>query len=537
MGSKFIRGTFILTLGTYISKFLGLIYIIPFFALVGEQGNALYNYGYVPYTIFISIATAGIPLAVSKFISKYNAMGEYAVGRRLFKSGLVIMLMTGIVSFLILYFLAPVFADIIVADKEQTSNPEDVVKVIRAVSFALIIVPFMSLIRGYFQGHQSMGPSAVSQVVEQIVRILFLLTGAFTVIKILNGTVVQAVQLATFAAFVGAAGSLLVLFWYWRKRKPYLDEMLARDRGQVQISLSQIYKEIFVSAVPFVIVGIANPLFQFVDQMTHNSAMASIGLAPYADTNLAILNVNAHKIIIIPVSLATAFSVSLVPSITDAYVQKNYRALKNQINQTFQILLFLTLPASLGISILAEPFYTFFYVNDDYGTKILTMYAPVALLFALFSVTAAILQGLNLQKFTVFSLLLGLLIKLVMNTPMIERFATEGAIYATVIGYSVTTFINLLVIRYYASYKFQLVIRRGLLIVILNIVMGIIVYAFYQLITLFIAPETKLLSLLIIIICAVIGAFVYFYLSVKSKLMFFLFPEQMKKLKRRLSRA
>jgi len=83
--SKLLRGTFILTLGTYISRILGLFYIIPFFALVGEHGTALYNYGYVPYSIFLSIATAAIPSAVAESISQYNAMGEYAVGRRLFK--------------------------------------------------------------------------------------------------------------------------------------------------------------------------------------------------------------------------------------------------------------------------------------------------------------------------------------------------------------------------------------------------------------------------------------------------------------------
>ena len=87
MSSKLLRGTFILTLGTIISKVLGLFYVIPFYAIVKDHGTALYSFSYIPYTIFISIATAGVPLAVSKFIAKYNALGEYAGGRKLFKSG------------------------------------------------------------------------------------------------------------------------------------------------------------------------------------------------------------------------------------------------------------------------------------------------------------------------------------------------------------------------------------------------------------------------------------------------------------------
>lgn len=534
MGSKFMRGTFVLTLGTYISKILGLIYVIPFFALVGQKGFALYNYGYVPYTIFISIATAGIPLAVSKFISKYNALEEYGVGRRLFKSGLVLMLMTGFASFIILYLLAPMFANIVIADKEQVIKPEEVVMVIRAVSFALIVVPFMSLIRGYFQGHQSMGPSAVSQVVEQIVRIAFLLIGVYFILNVFDGSTVHAVQVATFAAFVGAIGGLLVLIWYWYKRKPYLDELLLKDKGTVQISLPQIYKEIFISAIPFIVVAISNSLFQFVDQLTHNSAMAAIGLAKVADDHLSALNANAHKIVIIPVSLATAFSVSLVPSITAAFVNHNEKLMKSQLNQTFQVLLYLTLPAAIGISILAEPFYTFFYKPYEFGTTVLMLYAPVAILFALFSVTAAILQGLNQQKFTVFSLLLGLLFKLTLNIPFIKAFGTIGAIYTTVIGYVITITINLIVIKYYASYKYRLVFRRGILIIIFNLIMGVVVFLFYQLLYLFITPDTKMMSLILILLCGALGAFVYFYLSVKSRLIYFLFPDQMKSLKRRM---
>lgn len=534
MGSKLIRGTMILTLGTYISKILGLFYVIPFNALVGTQGVALYQYGYVPYTIFISVATAGIPMAVSKTISKYNALEEYAVGRRLFKTGLAIMLATGLLAFFFLYMLAPMLAEYIIPDDDLTSNVNDVISVIRAVSFALIIVPFMSLFRGFFQGHGSMGPSAVSQVIEQVVRIVFLLLGAFIVLKILNGSTVFAVQLATFAAFIGAIGGLVVLFWYWMKRKPYLDALLAQDRGKVQISLSQMYKEIVISAVPFIIVGIAIPLFQLVDMLTFNKTMASIGLAKEAEAFYAMLNFNSHKIVIIPVSFATAFSLTLVPLITRSFVNEDHTELRLQLNQTFQVLLYLTLPATLGIMILAEPMYTFFYGHNEIGANILFSYAPVAILFALFSVTAAILQGINRQKFTVLSLLIGLLLKMILNIPLIEAFQTNGSIYATSIGYGVAILINLLIIRYYAYYRYRLVYRRSLLIFIFAVIMGVVVYLSYRIFSLFIPVDNQITALILIGICAVIGAVVYFYLSIKSRLIYFLFPDQVKKLKQRL---
>ncbi|WP_404329589.1 oligosaccharide flippase family protein [Mesobacillus maritimus] len=537
MSSTLLRGTFILTLGTIISKVLGLFYVIPFYAIVGDEGTALYSFSYVPYTIFISVATAGVPLAVSKFISKYNTLEEYAVGRKLFKSGIVVMLSTGFVSFLIMYFTAPSLAEMTLSSSKNPEDikPEDVTTVIRAVSFALIVVPFMSLIRGFFQGHQSMGPSAVSQVVEQIVRIVFVIAGAFIVLNVMDGSIVSAVSVATFAAFIGAIGSLVILAWYWFKRKPHLDEMLKQDKGTVDISLKEIYKEILVYAAPFVFVGIANPLFQFIDQITFSRAMDSIGQGgTIATSAFSILNFQTHKLVIIPVSLATAFSLTLVPSITKAFVENNRDSLRQQLDQTFQVLLYLTVPATIGLSLLAEPAFTIFYENKELGTEVLRLYAPVAILFALFSVTAAIMQGINEQRFTVLSLLTGLLVKLSLNIPLIKLYETNGAVLATALGYLAAILINLFVIKTFAGYSFKFVGRRLLLIFIFSGVMGVATFAVYQGITLWLSPMSKFNSIIIVVLCAFVGAGIYFYLGFRTKLIYYLFGDKVDRLKKKL---
>lgn len=542
MSSKLLRGTFILTMGTIISKVLGLFYVIPFYQIVKEEGTALYSYSYIPYTIFLSIAVAGVPLAVSKFIAKYNALGEYAVGRKLFKSGLVVMLSSGFAAFLVMYLSAPLLAEIVlnsnggsVKDQETVISVSDITTVIRAVSFALIIVPIMSLIRGFFQGHQSMGPSAVSQVVEQIVRIGFILIGSYVVLYVLKGSLVMAIGVATFAAFIGAIGSLAVLMWYWYKRKPHLDKLLEQDKGTMDISLREIYKEIIIYATPFIFVGIANPLFQLVDQLTFTRAMESVGvLKDDAISAFSVLNFQTHKLVIIPVSLATAFSLTLVPAITKAFVENDSKSLKSQLNQTFQVLMYLTVPAVVGLALLAEPVFTVFYEHKDLGTEVLRSYAPVAILFALFSVTAAILQGINEQRFTILSLLVGLLVKLSLNIPLIKLLETQGAVAATGLGYLVAVIINLIVIRWYANYSLRFVLRRNILIFLFALFMAIVTFAVYQVLGLFLSPASTLQALVIIIFCAVCGAFTYFYLGYRSKLIFILFGERANRLFRRL---
>ncbi len=537
MSSKLLRGTFILTLGTMISKALGLFYVIPFNMIVGKEGTILYQYSYVAYTIVISIATAGIPLAVSKFISKYNAMGEYGVSRRLFKSGLLVMTCTGIVCFLAMYFLAPFLAEINIPEDDLNSSVKDVTTVIRAVSFAVIVVPVMSLIRGFFQGHESMGPSAVSQVVEQIVRIVFMLGGAAAVLYVFKGDIVTAVSISTFAAFVGAIGGLAVLIYYWLKRKKYFNSMLLEDRRQItDISLGSMYKEILISAAPFVFVGIANPLFQFIDTITFNRAMAMVGLSAISETQLNAFNYQTHKIVIIPVSLATAFSMTLVPMITRAFVNGDQKSVNHNLNQAFQILLFITLPATIGLSVLAEPIYRLFYGTDDLalGTEVLRLYAPVAILFSLYAVTAAILQGINEQRFTVLSLLVGLLVKLSLNMPFIERWEANGAILATALGYTAAILINIFVIKVFAKYPFRLVLRRSVLIIGFTFLMFVGAEIIYSLLKLFLKPESVVSSLIMVGIVAIAGGVIYAYLAYRSKLVYMLLGERAESIKRKL---
>src|SRR5690606_2545910 len=160
---------------------------------------------------------------------------------------------------------------------------------------------------------------------------------------------------------------------------------------------------------------------------------------------LGILNFTTHKLVIIPVSLATAFALTLVPMVTESFVKGERRVMFRQLDQTFQVLLFITIPAAIGLALLADPMYTMFYPYDEYGAQVLRTYAPVAILFSLYAVTAAILQGITKQRYTILSLLSGLLIKLALNMPLIKMYGTEGAVYATALGYTFSIVINLIV--------------------------------------------------------------------------------------------
>ncbi|MCV9888921.1 putative polysaccharide biosynthesis protein [Metabacillus halosaccharovorans] len=524
MSNKLLRGTFVLTLGTYISRILGMIYLIPFAAMVGTNGGGLFQTGYAQYTIFLSIATAGFPAAVSKFVSKYNAVGDYETSRRMFKAGIFVMLVTGFIAFAILYMLAPQFAIMSLAENELNGiTVEDATLVIRMVSIALIVVPLMSLIRGFFQGHQSMGPTAVSQVVEQLVRIVFLLASTYLIMNVLNGGLVLAVGYATFAAFVGAIGGLIVLFIYWIRRKHTLLAMKENVVETVSMPLGKMFREVFRYAGPFVFVGLAIPIYNYIDTVTFNRAMLQVGNdQSYTMDMYSVLLLYVPKLVMIPVSLATAFGLTLIPTITESFTNNNRTLLHKQIDQTLQLIMLLVLPAVVGLSILAGPAYNVFYAgtSEEIGKQILMWYAPVALLFSLFTVNAAILQGLNKQKLAVISLVIGIIVKLALNTTLIELYEGVGSILATAAGYLVSLIYGFAMIKRHSGYSFRLLVKRTVLISMLCMFMGLAVSVIQSILGIFINyADGRTNAVLVTCVSVAIGGAIYIYLAYRSHLL------------------
>lgn len=525
MASNLVRGTAILTIGLFLSKVLGLLYIIPLYQIVGEEGIGLYNYAYIPYNLALAVAVSGAPLAISKFVSKYNALGDYATGRKLMKSGVIIMSITGFIGFLALYFLATPLAEIVNPDKEQV---EEIASVIRAVSFAVLVVPLLSISRGYLQGYQKFEPTSVSQFIEQLVRVIFVVVGSYIAVSWFNAPTNKAVNFAVFAAFIGAIAGLLVLWKYFREYKDEFDYLLSKSPPAQSIPLKDIYREVITYTLPFVLVGTINPLYQFVDMITFSNAMSSIGI-PGKDIKVyfGILNTLTHKFVMIPVMVATGFSMALISIITAYYTKNDHKGINRSLDQTYQILLFLTIPMVSGLILLSNEFYQLLYEQNPVGSAILASYAPVAILFALFTVTAAILQGIDRHKWIVLTSLLGLLIKMIVNIPLIKMFETNGSIMATALGYSVAVGLNLLIIAKTMNYQSKVVFRRIVLIGIFNIAMVIAVYFTLQGLYAIKPAEGRFISFVYILVCVFIGATVYGILAFKSGLAQKLFGDRL----------
>ena len=196
--NSFMQGAFIATLGIVLSKILGIIYVIPFYAIIGEQGGALYGYAYSIYSIFLGISQAGIPLAISKIVSEYNVLGYYNAKRRTFKLGKKVLSFLGIICFLIMFIFARWIAILIIGNVSGGNTIEDVTFVVRVIASAVLIVPILSIYRGYLQGHKFIAPTSISQVLEQIVRVLVIIFGSYLTLNVLGLSLTTAVGVAVF---------------------------------------------------------------------------------------------------------------------------------------------------------------------------------------------------------------------------------------------------------------------------------------------------------------------------------------------------
>ena len=208
---SFLKGTLIASIAIIITKILGVLYVIPFYKIIGEEGGVLYSYAYNIYNLFLNISTAGIPVAISMIISEYIALNMLDAKEKTFRLSKKIIITLSLIAFLVLFIFAEKFALFFVSGIDGATNIKDISLAIRAISLSLIIAPFLSVLRGYLQGHKFISPGSTSQVWEQLVRIVIVLLGSYISIKVLNLSVSTGVAVALTGAFFGGIAAFIYL--------------------------------------------------------------------------------------------------------------------------------------------------------------------------------------------------------------------------------------------------------------------------------------------------------------------------------------
>ena len=522
----FMQGAIISSIFFIIIKILGALYVIPFYKIIGEEGGTLYSYAYNIYNLFLNISTAGIPIAMSMIISEYIALDMHDAKERAKKVGTISTLILATISFVVVFFGAPYFAEFLLSDASGGHSVDSVGLVIRMTAFCLIIIPFLSVLRGYLQGHKFITATSFSQVLEQIIRIVVVLAGSYIAIKVLGEAVDVGVAVALTGAFFGG----LVAFIYLKCKMRGAKEEFQKPTKKDDVSNKIILKKIFSYCVPIVLIAIIDNIYTLIDIKLIVKGLSKVGYAALSSQTISgIVATWAPKICTIIIAISLSLTTNIIPHITDSYTKKDFKGVNKSINQALSTMIIITVPMSLLLMMLSRESYYVFYQNSEYGPLILSFSAISHLFFGIWTVLNSVLQSLRKFKIIYINSIVGLAVNALLDIPIIlllNRYGFPeyvGTVIATCIGYLISIIIVVFYLRKEMNFRLndtrkiikKIIYPVAIVFIVLFILTHIVTYEY-----------TLLSALLSLFINGIIGLSIYLFLTYKNGALYDVFGKE-----------
>ena len=520
--NNFLEGSFIATVGIVICKIIGLIYVIPFYALITNYGATLYSFAYSIYAVFLSLSTSGIPIAMSKLVSEYNSLEYYYTKEKVYKLGKKFIILIGIIFFFIMILSAPIISKFIIGNNLDSGiDINDVTLVIRIISTALLVVPILSVTRGYLQGHKIMTPSSISNILEQLVRVLIIIIGCYVSLKIMHVEEKNAIAIAVFAATIGALLAYIYLIIKIKNNNKYFNKNAEIKEEEIRYTTKYLFKQIILYALPFIIIDLLKSSYNLVDTMTIVRTLTNLGYSSdIANLTFSVIATWGNKLSMIIISISMGICASLIPSLASYYIKKDKININRNVNQAIQLLLLITVPMTIGLWFLARPVWVVFYSYDYLSIEVFKVFIFQAITFSLFSILLNIVQTTNNTKTTILTLFISFIGNALLNIPMMYlchnlwHIGYQGASVSTLI----TQIIPIIYLLYFIHKKLDVgykeTFKNGFIIIFASIIMLIcliIISRFYP-----INAITKMDGIIQTTVYAIIGMIVYFVIIYKS---------------------
>jgi stage V sporulation protein B len=448
-GNSFVKGALILGAAGISVRLLGAVLRVFLAAVMGDEGIGLYQMAYPVYTTLLAISTAGLPIAVSKLVAEHMALKDYRGAYQVFKTAFVVLTILGAFFSLLLFFGADYIIKILELDP-RAYYP------LVSISPAIFIASVMSAFRGFFQGQQEMRPTAFSQIFEQAARVVVVLVLVFLLIP--RGLEFAAAG-ATFGAAAGAFVSLVFLLIIFLRRR---EAIAARVRGQTSLrdfhTLPVLYR-LAAFSIPITLGSLIIPLINMLDLAVVPLRLHEAGFSREAATALyGQLTGMANTLIQFPIILTIALAMSMVPAISEAQALRNNTLIRGRTELAVRLTLFFSIPAALGLFVLAEPATLVLFDNISAAFPLRILSFGIVFL-SLYTTTSGILQGLGHTFVPVRNMFFGALVKVVLSwylTAMPE-LNIGGAAISTLAGFSLSSFLNLWQVGKLTKWRFPFV--------------------------------------------------------------------------------
>lgn len=424
-GRDLWRGAIYLSMAAVIIKILSAVYRIPYQNIVGDVGFYVYQQIYPIYGVAITLSTYGFPVIISKLISE-KQIDQKIILKNAFQSLFTLCSM----AFLIFYFSAPLLA--------RLMGDENLEIPLKVVSFIFFIIPLLSVLRGYFQGREEMFPTAVSQVVEQSSRVCAILL--LTYFFIVNGYGPYfAGTGAAFASIIGGLFGFCILFLFYQKQKSEeIKKSVSTNKG--------IARTIIIQGLMICLSSLLLIIFQFIDSFTVLRFLVNSGSAIEAAKIAKGVYDRGYPLVQMGTVITTSFSLIVVPIIAKVSLEGRLDLIQKYSSVAFRISLLIGAAASLGLAIIIEPTNVMLFKNNT-DSDVLGVLGLAIFFTSTFLTTSSILHGLNKVHITVVHVIIGIILKLVLNISLIPEYGTWGAALATVIACAVCVGFNFLALR------------------------------------------------------------------------------------------
>lgn len=514
---QMLLGTAWLTASNFISRFLGAIYIIPWYIWMGKHGaeaNGLFTMGYNIYAWFLLISTAGVPVAVAKQVAKYNTMDQKDHSFTLIREFLKFMLLLGAIFAVVMYLLSPFFAHVSGVGKE-------LIPVMQSLSWAVLVFPAMSVIRGFFQGFNNLKPYAISQIAEQVIRVIWMLLTTFFIMKLGSKDYAAAVTQSTFAAFIGMFASMAVLVYFLWKAN-LLSSILHKPVSSTNINSRALLVDTIREAIPFIITGSAIQLFQIIDQVTFINVMK--WFTNYTNSQLVVMfsyfSANPNKITMILIAVATSIGGVGIPLLTENYVKGDLKSAARLVQDNLSMLLLFLLPATIGSVLVARPLYTIFYGQPDSLALGLFIFAMLqTIILGIYTVLSPMIQALFQNRKAIIYFSYGVLVKLILQIPFIYLFRAYGPLLATTVGLIVPIVLMYQHIRQVTGLNQRILVKRSFLIGILTAIMSLLIAIVEVVLGVVFYPNGRISSMLYLIMIGGLGIIIYGAMALRVRLL------------------
>ncbi len=446
---KFIKGALTLTVAGFVVKVIGALYRIPLYAILGGEGYGLFQMAYPIYAIMLTVSSAGLNVAISKAVAERWALGRKRDARAAFRISLVLMLAIGIVGSVALYLSRDWIAVNLARDARAAVS-------IAAISPALFLASVLSALRGWFQGIEEMTVPAVSQVLEQLGRLVTMLLLARALMP--RGSEFAAAG-ATFGAAAGAGLGVIYSAISYRShaaRERFREKREKRRMAAAGIKEKPVPSEtwqraaraVMRVAVPISLASAVFGLTELVDLSLVPGRLQAIGIPTEEATRLyGQLTGIALSLVNLATIFTGALQMTIVPSVTAAVALRDGASVRRRVNRALTVTLALGIPAALGLFVLGEQIPILLYDQPGVG-PILRSAAPAILFLAIQQVTAGILQGMGKIATPLINLMIAIVVKAALTYVLVgvPGMGVRGAAVATSAYFGVAAILNLIAI-------------------------------------------------------------------------------------------